>query len=204
MPAPIPARYAYLKQPGTPALIMAALETLGTIEGAAGSNNPTILRWADEVAKAMPTAYNKWAADWYNKDSVAWCGLAAAVWAIRSAQGKTDRLPPKNYLSALAWAAFGIPVQWRGREGLRLNEILVGDAIVMTRNGGGHIAFCVGVSKDGKYVHCIGGNQDNAVSIKSFPVSRIYAVRRPPYNVRPAGARHVRLDGRGEVSRTEA
>lgn len=200
----LPSRYSYLKGDTTPLLVEVALAELGTIEGGGTANNPKIIRWADEVAAAAKSPYNDWAADWYNKDSVPWCGLFAAVCAVRSANGNANRMPPKNYLAAASWASFGVPVQWRGREGLRLNEILVGDVAVFSRSGGNHVAIVVGVSKDGKYLHCVGGNQDNAVSIKGLPISRLYAVRRPPYKVRPAGARHVRLDGRGEVSRSEA
>ena len=201
----LPARYQFLiKDPKAPELVQAALRELGTLEGGGSANSSTIIQWADEVAHADPTPYTKWAADWYNKDSVAWCGLFAALCAVRSANGKTNRLPPKNYLSALAWAAFGNPVQWRGREGLRLNEIKVGDVAVFTRDGGGHVAIIVGVTSGGQYVVCIGGNQDNSVSIKQFPIGRLYAVRRPPYAVTPLGARHVRLSPSGPVSINEA
>lgn len=200
----LPARYSFLtKPPGVPAMLAEAIKEFGVVEGAAGANNPRILKWADEVAKAMPTAYNNWAADWYNSDAVPWCGLFAAACAVRSAKGATDRLPPKNYLSALAWSAWGVPVQFKGREGFRLNEILVGDVAVFIRNGGGHVASVVGVTPDSRSIICLGGNQEDAVSIKSFPVARIYAVRRPPYKVRPAGARHVRLSSTGIANSTK-
>lgn len=201
----LPTRYAFLTlPPAPPALVAAAVAEYGTVEGVAGSNNPRIIEWADQVAKAMPTPYNNWAADWYNSDSVAWCGLFMALCAIHSANGQTDRFPPQNYLSALAWADFGIPVQWKGREGLRLNEILVGDVAVFSREGGGHVACIIGVTTDSRFVVCIGGNQGDCVSIKQFPISRLYAVRRPPYRVRPEGARHVRLSSTGVASTNEA
>lgn len=200
----LPARYKYLTEdPAAPALVQEFLKMIGTIERAGGANNPTIIAWADEVARESATTYNQWAADWYNKDSVPWCGLAQAVAAVRSAGGRPERMPPKNYLSAAAWTAFGNPVQFRGREGLRLHEIFVGDVAIFTRAGGNHVATIVGVTKDGNYVVCVGGNQDDAVNIKQFPVSRLYAVRRPPYNQQPAGARHVRVTSSGIVSTRE-
>lgn len=199
----IPSRYNYLlKAPGATALVNEFLDLLGTVEGEGGTNNPTILRWADEVVKAVKTPYTEWAADWYNSDAIAWCGLAQAVACVRASTAK-NRLPPKNYLSALAWAAYGVPVQWRGREGLRLNEILVGDIAVFVRNGGGHVGTVVGITTDGKNLLILGGNQDNRVSIAQKPVSRLYAVRRPPYKVRPAGARHVRVTSTGIVDNKE-
>lgn len=198
-------RYAFLDQtPLPPALVVQALKELGTLEKKGTPNNPKIVGWADEVASVTKTPYSKWAADWYNADSIAWCGLFAAVIACRAANGKTDRLPPKSYLSALAWADFGEPVQWKGREGLRLENIWVGDILVFVREGGGHVGICVGVSKDGKTVFVLGGNQSDAVTITELKVERLYAVRRPPYNVIPAGARHVRISSTGIVSNNEA
>jgi hypothetical protein len=123
-----------------------------------------------------------------------------AVTAVRSANGKSNRFPPKSYLSALAWANFGLPVNWKAS----LNNIWVGDVGVFVRQGGGHVATIVGVSTDGKYIFCLGGNQDNAVNIKMIPTSRLYAVRRPPYTIRPLGATHVRLKSTGEVTSSEA
>lgn len=202
--AKLPARYQFLtKAPGATALVDAAIAHYGTIEGGGSANNPKIINWADIVARGMRSNYNNWAADWYNKDSVPWCGLFMALCAIESRGGATDRNPVPNYLSALAWAAWGVPVQWRGREGLRLNQIKVGDVAIFVRDGGGHVGIVVGVTKDGRYVVCIGGNQDNAVSIKQFAVSRIYAIRRPPYKAVPTGARHVRLSSTGVASINE-
>lgn len=204
MPA-IPNRYSYLMlDPLPPSLVDAALHEYGSIEGPGTTNNPKIIGWADEVAKAMPTNYTNWAADWYNKDSISWCGLFIAICAARSANGNKARLPVANYLSALAWAAFGIAVKWRDASGLLLENIFVGDVGVFVREGGGHVAIIVGVTVDGKYLVCLGGNQDNAVSIKQVAVSRLYAVRRPPYKVRPAGARHVRVTSTGIASTNEA
>ena len=202
--AKIPARYKFLTEANsTTALLDVALKHLGLIEGADKANNPTIVNWADVVARGMSTQYTNWAADWYNKDSVPWCGLFLAYCAIESRGDAKDRNPVHNYLSALAWAAFGVPVQWRGREGPRLNNVWVGDIAIFTRNGGGHVAIVIGVTTDGKSVICVGGNQENTVSIKQFPISRLYAVRRPPYKTQPAGARHVRLNSTGINSTSE-
>lgn len=203
--AKLPARYAHLtKAPAPPLLVTEALKEFGTLEGPGTANNPKITSWADEVARAMPTRYNNWAADWYNADSIAWCGLFTAVCALRASQGRPERLPVKNYLSALAWADYGLPVQYKGREGLRLGEILVGDILVFVRKGGGHVGICVGISSTGKTAFCLGGNQENRVTISEISLGRLYAVRRPPYRVRPAGARHIRLTTTGVVSKDES
>lgn len=204
MATKIPDRFNYLlATPLPPAAVRIALDCYGTFEGGGTTNNPKILGWADEVARFAPSPYNNWAADWYNKDSVPWCGLFMALCQVRT--GLAYRAPPKSYLSALAWAAWGEPVQWRGKEGLRLKEIKVGDICVYVREGGGHVHQCVGVTDDGKYILGIGGNQDNAVNIKGHAINGLYAVRRPHYNVVPEGARHVRVSSTGiDVAHSEA
>lgn len=201
----LPKKYRFLlDNPLPPLMVRNAMDLLGTLEGPGTTNNRKIVAWADEVADVMPSPYNNWAADWYNSDAIPWCGLFMAVVAVRSSQGRPERMPPAKYLSALAWANYGEAVQWKGKEGLRLGEIAIGDVLVFVRNGGGHVGLCVGVSKDGRTVFVLGGNQSNRVSIAEIAVNRLYAVRRPPYNQRPAGARHVRLDTTGVVSKNEA
>lgn len=201
----LPKKYAFLAQtPLVPALVRTALSELGTLEAPGKPNNPTIIKWADEVAAATATTYDKWAADWYNADSIPWCGLFSAVSVVRSSPAGSPRVPPKNYLSALSWASWGVPVQWKGREGLRLGEIWVGDILVFVRKGGGHVGICVGVSENGKTVHVLGGNQGDSVNITEISIDRLYAVRRPQYINRPEGARHVRLSSSGLVSTDEA
>ena len=192
--ANVPSKWSWvLELDGTPAIVMAGVKEYGTLEGAAGANNPRILAWADEVARCHPTTYTNWAADWYNKDSVPWCGLFTAICACRSANGNKTRLPPPSYLSALAWASFGVPVDWRGK----LGNIWMGDIAVFTRSGGGHVGIVIAVSKDGKYIATLGGNQDNQVNIKLQPVANLYSVRRPRYNVAPKAARNFRISSTG-------
>lgn len=198
----VPAMWSWLLSlEGLPKMVSEALKEYGTLEGRGDLNNKKIINWADEVAKCHPTAYTNWAADWYNKDSVPWCGLFAAVIACRAANGDKTRMPPPSYLSSLAWAAFGNTVDFKAT----LNNIWMGDIAVFVRQGGGHVAVVIGVSKDGQYIVCLGGNQDDAVNIKMVAASRLYAVRRPPYHVRPVSARHFRIDSKGiPTTKTEA
>lgn len=56
----------------------------------------------------------------------------------------------------------------------------VGAIVVLSSSRGpasGHVGFCVGV--DSSYVHLLGGNQGDKVSIAKFPKSKIVAVRWP-------------------------
>jgi uncharacterized protein (TIGR02594 family) len=189
----VPGRWSWLLGlQGLPKMVSEGLKEYGTLEGAGTLNNKKIIGWADEVARLHPTTYTNWAADWYNKDSVPWCGLYAAIIACRSANGAANRMPPPSYLSSLAWAAFGKTVDIREK-----NNIWMGDIAVFTREGGGHVGIVIGLSKDGQYIVLLGGNQGDKVDIKMIAASRLYAVRRPPYNVRPVSARHFRIESSG-------
>lgn len=190
----LPAKYASLaKEPG-PLMLVEALKEYGTLEMPGAGNNPKILAWADEIALGDSNAYNRWAAKWYDKDSIAWCGLFMAMVALRSSQGRHERMPPDKYLSAAAWAKWGVPV-------LSKNAML-GDVLVFTRSGGGHVGIYVGEDKD--YYHVLGGNQSDSVNITRIAKSRLTAVRRPPYLQRPANVRKLYWSATGPVSVNEA
>ncbi|MCS6986219.1 MAG: TIGR02594 family protein [Sphingomonadaceae bacterium] len=192
----VPASYAWLLQePIAPLMVRVALDAYGTTEVAGAGSNPRILAWADEVARTTGRPYDNWAADFYNDDAIPWCGLFMAVVAVRSWQGRPERLPPRNYLAALAWADWGVPCA--------KTDILVGDVVVLRRQGGGHVTLAVGVTADGKEFMGLGGNQSDRVNIARFRTDRIYAVRRPPYRERPAGARRVVLTATGPLSTNE-
>jgi uncharacterized protein (TIGR02594 family) len=193
----IPAQYSYLRQqPLPPLMVRVALDMFGTIEKVGTEDNPIIVGWADEVAKACGRPYDNWAADFYNKDSIPWCGLFMAVVAVRSAQGRPERFPPSKYLAALAWSNWGKAVP--------KTDIMVGDVIVLVRPGGGHVTLAVGTSSDNKWVMGLGGNQQDRVNIARFDMQRVYAVRRPEYKVQPEGARRVTLTPTGAVSIDES
>lgn len=187
----LPKQYKWLLELDTPLpwVIEQGLKEYGTWEWAGESNNPKILAWADEVAAAAPTVYNKWVGDWYDKDSIPWCGLYAAVIALRA---KKDI--PKNYLRALAWADFGI--------GINSEKAGLGDVLTFTRSGGGHVGFYIG--EDDKAYHVLGGNQGDQVNIRRILKSRLYAVNRPIYNNKPASVKKYIIDGKGIISNNES
>ena len=189
----LPAKYAYLrKEPIPPLMVRIALDMLGTIETPGTADNAIIVGWADEVEKLCKRKYDEWAADFYNKDSIPWCGLFMAVVAARASQNRPERFPPNKYLAALAWSSWGNTVA--------SDDIQVGDVVVLVRQGGGHVMLAVGGPENGKRVMGIGGNQADRVSIAQFDAARIYAVRRPPYQNKPEGARRVVLKSSGKVS----
>ncbi|MBP7704219.1 MAG: TIGR02594 family protein [Caulobacter sp.] len=184
----IPAKYAYLRaDPRAPLMVQAALDLYGVREAPGGPNNPQIIAWADEVGSATKSAYADWAASWYASDATAWCGLFMAVCAVRSAQGRAERLPEHKYLSALEWKNWGVPVAVR--------DAVVGDVGISQREGGGHVFLIVG--EDATHFHILGGNQGDTVSIVRKAKGEVIAVRRPHYRERPGGARKVMLTADG-------
>ena len=62
--------------------------------------------------------------------------------------------------------------------GVKLTEPKYGCLVRFQRPGGGHIGFCVGKTTDGKLL-ILGGNQSDAVNIKSFGKDRVVAYRWP-------------------------
>lgn len=175
----LPSRYGWLAREPGPKMIVEALKLYGTLEAPGAKNNPTIVAWAKEVGGEV--------ADIYKADSIPWCGLFMAVVAKRA--GKEL---PAHPLWALSWSAFGA----------KAGAPVLGDVLVFTRNGGGHVALYVGEDRDA--FHCLGGNQSDSVCITRIAKSRLYAARRPLYRVRPANVRPIHLEATGALSLNEA
>ena len=103
---------------------------------------------------------------WWSDDDTPWCGVILAGWFAECG------LPyPKHYYRALAWAEYGAgtPVP------------MLGAIAVLKRVGGGHVGLVTAVSKEGRYVRLLGGNQGDAVSEVWFDTSaRPMVYRMPP------------------------
>lgn len=195
---PLPKQFAYLdKIDGMPRMVAEARRLFGTLETPGTADNPVILRWADEVAAAQPTAYNRWAGNWYNDDSTPWCGLFMAVCAIRSNPDKRpERMPPNNWLAAASWSAFGVPVP--------ISALALGDICVKARPGGNHVFIYVGESPNGETIYGLGGNQGDAVSIAPFKRKDVTAARRVPFLNKPAAVKKYVTTATGLKSVSEA
>ena len=184
----IPPAFAHLLSPDAPQIVKEAVKLYGTVETPGPANNKIILNWAKELGDQDGSAYAKWAAKFYNLDSIPWCGLFMAIIAHRSNPDKlNNRKPVEKYLSALEWNKFGSPVI--------ADEMIVGDIAVMNRDGGGHVTLVVGISPDKNTFYGLGGNQGDKVSIAPFPTARVRrvncSVRRIPYEVKPIGAKQI-------------
>lgn len=101
---------------------------------------------------------------WWRDDETPWCGVAVASWL-----SETGHQIPKHYYRALAWADYGD----------RCAGPLQGAIAVLSRKGGGHVGLVTGVTRDGKHVRLLGGNQNDAVNETWFPATRVTAYRLP-------------------------
>lgn len=185
MSTSLPSKYSYVGASDAPSLIRAAVPLYGTQEFAGKADNKVILAWAKEVEDAIGVKHLG-----YTADSIPWCGLFAAVVAVRA--GWADHVP-KTPLWARSWNEFG----------QKADKPSFGDILVFTRDGGGHVGFYVG--EDASYYHVLGGNQSDAVTITRIAKSRLLGARRPKWRIaQPASVRIVRVGATGPVSKNEA
>lgn len=124
-----------------------ARKLIGTTEIKGAKHNPTILAWVKKLG------------GWFADDETPWCGTFVAH-CLKSA----NRAIPKHWYRALAYKNYGTT----------LAKPAYGCIGVMSRQGGGHVCFIIGKTKDGKLV-CLGGNQNNQVNITTYPTSRFVA-----------------------------
>lgn len=174
----VPRQYRWLYNENGPSLLVEALSHYGEREISGYKHNQTILSWARFVGKKLGIVVND--------DETPWCGTFMAYCA--KVCGLT---PPDIAVRASSWMNFGVPEQRAG----------LGDILVFTRKGGGHVGLYVG--EDDLCYHVLGGNQGNAVSIVRIEKIRCSAIRRPEYFI-PYFGRKVHLTASGEVSKNEA
>jgi uncharacterized protein (TIGR02594 family) len=112
--------------------------------------------------------------NWPNGDHVPWCSAFVnyVAWLLR--------LPRSKSLLARSWLGVGTPVA--------CEEARVGfDVVILKRGEGdqpdaenttapGHVGFFAGVQQD--RVLLLGGNQQDSVSVASYPLNRLLGVRR--------------------------
>ncbi|OAM28140.1 TIGR02594 family protein [Eikenella sp. NML03-A-027] len=164
------------------------------------------LPWIDEARKHLGLAeipgkqHNKiiinWLialGAWWRDDETPWCSTFVAH-CCRTA----GRDLPKHWYRAKGWL----------ETGTRLSKPAYGCIVVFERQGGGHVGFVIGITKDGCLI-VIGGNQGNRVSIAKFSRDRVIAYLWPNKGGKPAypvAERYVLpvLSASGQVSRNEA
>jgi uncharacterized protein (TIGR02594 family) len=178
----IPAPYRWLETlDPLPRTILEGLKLHGTAEIVGRGSNRTIIGWRDELNQAGVIIAG------YSDDDIPWCGLYAAIVAHRA--GKAVPVGP---LWARNWTKFGKQVPTAG----------LGDVLVFSRNGGGHVGFYI--AEDETAYHVLGGNQSNRVSIARIAKDRCIGIRRPIYINIPVTVKPYRLAIKGGLSTNEA
>lgn len=126
----------------------------------------------------------------YKSDETAWCAVAQT--AIALAAGKEVPFTSWDRLRAKSFLKFGIPV----------DIPMMGDTLVFTRDGGGHVGIYIG--EDSECYHVMGGNQSDQYNIVRIKKNRLSGARRPHYNNQPASVKRVYLKAEGASSANEA
>lgn len=107
-------------------------------------------------ANARILAYFKAAGFWGTDDSGgenAWCGSFVA-WVMQ----QSGFTPVAQAYRAKEWRHFG----------RQIAQPVYGAIGIKSRQGGGHVAFVVGTSADGKSLYMLGGNQRDSVNIARY------------------------------------
>lgn len=131
-----------------------AHELIGTTEIKGNADNPVIMAMYREVGH-----------DWVEHDEVAWCAAFVGAMLERSGIRSTRKLNARSYL------------EWGYR--VEPDDAQEGDIAIFERGNSswqGHVAFVISISKT--HVKVLGGNQMNAVNIKSYPRSKLLGIRR--------------------------
>lgn len=175
----LPDQYKWLLSEPGPKMILEFLNIYGVHEFEGSANNPVIMGWAKELGIS-----------WYTADATPWCGLEMGIVAKRAGHP----FDPNKILSALAWATFGQHVD--------TDKAMFGDILIFRRTGGGHVGLYIG--EDSEAFHVGGGNQSDQSDIARIAKGRLYAVRRPNYDIQPPNVRKIILSSSGQLSQNEA
>lgn len=100
--------------------------------------------------KVKLMAYFKTAGLNYDPSKVPWCGIGLAAIFHNSIPKQSV---PSNPAWALNWRTMGVHCTPQ-----------YGSILTFSRDGGGHVAICLGKTKDGDYV-CLGCNQGDKICI---------------------------------------
>jgi uncharacterized protein (TIGR02594 family) len=100
------------------------------------------------------------------EDDVPWCGSFMGFVMMKAG----FKLPEHPY-RALDWLNWG--------QETPANIPSYGAVAVKKRKGGGHVTLVVGISVDGNHVFCLGGNQNDAVTIAKYATTSFVSYRMP-------------------------
>jgi hypothetical protein len=187
----LPREFAWLEDLGLlPQMLQQALPFYLLKEYPGPVNNPIIMGMAKELGIERV----------YTADSIAWCGLAHAYFAMLTGKDIAAVGGPKGGLWALNWAKWGTPA---GQPGL-------GDTLVFSRTSGGHVGSYIGETQTDYIV--FGANQGDipsgtkadTIGFGKLAKNRLVAARKPPMILAPASRKPYVLTLNGERSTNEA
>ncbi len=131
-----------------------ALAEYGVTEVVGKTHNPRILQYSREIGHS-----------WVQNDELSWCSIFANWVAMKAGCQRSRKL------DARSWLKVGTPV----------TTPKMGDVVVLWReqknSWKGHVGFFINYSEDKKYINVLGGNQNNQVCIKPYPVYRLLGYR---------------------------
>jgi uncharacterized protein (TIGR02594 family) len=142
-----------------PRWVLQAENNIGVKEVKGATHNPVIVQYWKDIRRGG-----------IKDDETPWCAAFVGSMLERCGIQSTRFESAKSYLS------------W----GEKLDRPVYGCVAVFSRDGGGHVGFVVGKDKAGNLL-VLGGNQDDAVNVKSFPLSRKPIYRWPQGEPVPAG-----------------
>jgi uncharacterized protein (TIGR02594 family) len=170
--------YNFLKLEKSPKILVEAYKLIGTKELLGKDNNPTILKWAEELGLKKT----------YTADEIPWCGLFIAY-----VVHKAGKEVVANPLWARNW------LKW----GSKQSVAMLGDVLIFSRGAtSGHVGIYVG--EDTTCYHVLGGNQSDQVSIVRIVKSRLLGIRRTKWSIaQPANVRVIQMTAMGVISNNE-
>lgn len=124
-----------------PSFVKSALKEVGVKEIVGSGHESRVLEYQATTAGK------------YSDDETPWCG-AFVSWVFSTAKIKHGLKTPER---AKDWSNFGSPT----------NNPVVGSVAIKSRVGGGHVCIVVGKDLNGNLL-CVGGNQNNMVSISTY------------------------------------
>ncbi|MBX7157854.1 MAG: TIGR02594 family protein [Verrucomicrobiae bacterium] len=134
-------------------MLMAGCEDASGIKEISGSeNSERIIEYHDSTKLRA------------NDDETPWCS-SFVNWTMEQAG-----YPGTNSAAALSWKNWGQEAE---------EPVYGAIAVIDYGKGKGHVGFVAGVSKDGKTVYLLGGNQSDQVKISAFSVDKIASYRMP-------------------------
>lgn len=129
------------------------LSNYGLSEITGDKHNPEILAFFAEIGF-----------DWVKDDETAWCSAALNFFAKKHGYERSGKLDARSWLKV----------------GELVLEPTMGDIVVFWRESyaswKGHVAIYINSNE--KYIWCLGGNQNNSISITAYSRDRLLGYRR--------------------------